>query len=79
VGDPGLGRHAQPRSHAYTETTEPTYMLTIIDRGADALAANANISLNTAEALKAEARQRVHEGTFFGHITYASIIARKPA
>ena len=28
-------------------------------------------------ALKAEARRRVDEGSFFGHIAYASLVARK--
>jgi hypothetical protein len=28
--------------------------------------------------LKAEARRRVEAGTFFGHIAYASLTARKP-
>jgi hypothetical protein len=30
-----------------------------------------------AEALKSEARRRVSEGRFFGHIAYGSLIARK--
>jgi hypothetical protein len=30
-----------------------------------------------AAALKAEARRRVDEGTFFGHIAYTSLTARK--
>ena len=67
------------RSHAYTETTQPNYMLTIIDRGADALVATGQIGTDTAKALKAEARRRAEEGTFFGHIAYASIIARRRA
>jgi hypothetical protein len=32
-----------------------------------------------AEALKAEARRRVAAGRFFGHIAYASVVARKRA
>ena len=67
------------RSHGYTETTQPEYMLTIIDRGADALVANGQTGPGTAEALKAEARHRVDDGTFFGHIAYTTVIARKPA
>ena len=31
------------------------------------------------DALKAEARRRADSGEFFGHIAYASVIARKPA
>jgi ubiquinone/menaquinone biosynthesis C-methylase UbiE len=67
------------RSHAYTQTTEPTYMLTIVDRGADVLAQAGSIGLEQAEALKAEARRRASAGEFFGHIAYVSVLARKPS
>jgi hypothetical protein len=53
-------------------------MLTIIDRGADLLCASGQIGAEAAEALKAEARRRVAAGTFFGHIAYGSLVARKP-
>lgn len=65
------------RSHGYSETTQPSYMLTIIDRGADALVASGQLGTDTADALKAEARRRAEAGTFFGHIAYASLIALK--
>lgn len=65
------------RSHGYVETADARYMLTLVDRGADALAAAARISPATAEALKAEAATRSAEGRFFGHIAYASVIARR--
>ena len=67
------------RSHGYVESTDPGYMLTVIDRGADLLAAIGTIGANTAEALKAEARRPATEGLFFGHIAYGSLIARKSA
>ncbi len=66
------------RSHGYAETSEPSYMLTVVDRGAEILAAAGRISAETADALKAEARRRADAGEFFGHIAYASLIARKP-
>ena len=66
------------RSHGYTQTAEPAYMLTIIDRGADVLAASGSIGIEGAAALKSEARRRAKMGTFFGHISYVSVIARKP-
>ncbi len=66
------------RSHGFTETSEPSYILTIVDRGAEILAAAGRISAETADALKAEARRRIEAGEFFGHIAYASLIARKP-
>jgi len=65
-------------SHGYLETESTQYMLTLVNRGADALAATGAVTSATAEALKEEARQRAEAGTFFGHIAYASVIARKP-
>jgi ubiquinone/menaquinone biosynthesis C-methylase UbiE len=67
------------RSHGYVETAEPHYMLTIIDRGADALLADRRLGAAAAEALKAEARRRADGGEFYGHIAYASLIARRAA
>lgn len=66
------------RSHGYTEATNPEYMLTIVDRGAEALASSGQIGSSLAEALKAEARRRVEGHEFFGHISYTSLVARKP-
>jgi hypothetical protein len=54
-------------------------MLTVVDRGADMLEAAGQLGGDTAAALKAEARRRVAAGTFYGHIAYASITARKPS
>jgi ubiquinone/menaquinone biosynthesis C-methylase UbiE len=65
------------RSHGYTQTTEPTYMLTLIDRGADVLSAVGTLAADAAEALRKEARRRAQAGEFFGHISFVSIIARK--
>jgi ubiquinone/menaquinone biosynthesis C-methylase UbiE len=66
------------RSHGFVET-QGGYMLTVIDRGADVLCASGQIGHELAATLKAEARRRVDDGAFFGHIAYASLIARKPA
>ncbi|MDP8922924.1 MAG: methyltransferase domain-containing protein [Chloroflexota bacterium] len=68
---------ARFRSHGYLQNAEPDYMLTIADRGADALVALGRIGPDLAAALKAEARRRAERGDFFGHIMYASLIARK--
>jgi hypothetical protein len=67
------------RSHGFVATTEGGYMLSVIDRGADIVCATGQIGDATAAALKAEARRRLQAGTFFGHIAYAGVIARKPA
>ena len=65
------------RSHGFAEITGGDYMLSVIDRGADLLRARGEISADTAVGLKAEARRRIDTGTFFGHIAYASLVARK--
>jgi hypothetical protein len=54
-------------------------MATVVDRGADILAAAGKIGPGLANELKAESRRRAEAGLFFGHIAYASLIARKPA
>ena len=66
-------------SHGYAQTTAPDYMLTLVDRGADMLAASKQLDSNLADGLKKEARQRAANGQFFGFIAFASLIARKPA
>jgi ubiquinone/menaquinone biosynthesis C-methylase UbiE len=65
------------RSHGYVEAAGGDYMLSVIDRGADLLCSRGQIDDGTATALKREARERVRAGTFFGHIAYASLVARK--
>jgi ubiquinone/menaquinone biosynthesis C-methylase UbiE len=67
------------RSHGYVQVTEPDYMLSIADRGADTLAAAGRIGPDLAAALKAEARRRVEANAFYGHIAYTSLTAQKPA
>jgi hypothetical protein len=54
-------------------------MLSIADRGAEALATAGTIGRELADALKSEARRRVSVDAFFGHVAYASLTARKPA
>jgi ubiquinone/menaquinone biosynthesis C-methylase UbiE len=65
------------RSHGYVQTTEPTYMLTIVDRGVDVLVAAGRLGPASGAALKDEARRRADAGAFFGHITFVSVLARK--
>jgi ubiquinone/menaquinone biosynthesis C-methylase UbiE len=66
-------------SYGYVAMPDPTYMLTLVERGADVLAAHRRITEETATALKREAQCRVEAGTFFGFIGYASLLARRPA
>jgi hypothetical protein len=63
------------RSYGYHGVTDASYMLTIVDRGADMLVGAGRIGGDLATALKNEARRRVETGTFFGHLAYASVIA----
>jgi ubiquinone/menaquinone biosynthesis C-methylase UbiE len=65
------------RGYSYLETTDARYTPTIVERGADALAAAGRIGVETAAALKAEVHRRVAAGQFFGHIAYTSLIARR--
>jgi len=90
VHDPWLVRRLRPLtasagfepdrlwSHGYVESEEPRYMLAVIDLGADTLAGSGRIAEATAHALKQEARRRADTGLFFGHIAYASLVARRP-
>ncbi len=57
--------------------TDPAYFLTVVDRGADLLLADGVLGQPAAEALKAEARRRSNEGTFFGSMSYVCAIAAK--
>jgi SAM-dependent methyltransferase len=66
-------------SHGYVEAPEAAYMLTWIDRGAEALLRTGRISADTATVLKAEARGRSTAKAWFGHIAFASIRGCKPA
>ncbi|MGE3797374.1 MAG: methyltransferase domain-containing protein [Thermomicrobiales bacterium] len=65
-------------SHGLVETSDQGYVMTIIDRGADMLCASGVIGEALAAALKAEARSRADSGCFFGHVSYGSLVARKP-
>jgi ubiquinone/menaquinone biosynthesis C-methylase UbiE len=66
------------RSHGYLDTDGGPYMLSVVDRGADVLAASGEIGTESAEALKAEARRRAAAGAFFGHIAYVALTAVQP-
>jgi ubiquinone/menaquinone biosynthesis C-methylase UbiE len=66
-------------SHGYLQVSEPDYMLTLVDRGADTLAAGPGEGSGLADALKAEARRRAEAGEFFGFMGFVSFIAGKRA
>jgi hypothetical protein len=65
------------RGYSYVEApSSDGYMLSIVDRGAEALLDTGRIQVDAADALKAEARRRSDAGEFFGHIASASLVAR---
>lgn len=64
------------QGYSYVQTSDADYMLTLIERGADALTADGRVTTTTAAALKAEAHARIAGGTFFGHIAYASLVTQ---
>jgi ubiquinone/menaquinone biosynthesis C-methylase UbiE len=66
------------KSHGYLQTSDPEYLLTLVDRGADALLTWGRIGPDLAASLKAEARRRAAADQFYGFIGFASFIARKP-
>jgi SAM-dependent methyltransferase len=65
------------RGHGYVQAAEPDYLLSVVERGARALAATGRIGEPLARALVEEARRRVAAGTFFGQIAYVSALARR--
>lgn len=66
------------QSHGYVEAGEGGYLLTWIERGAEVLLQAGRIDVPGADAFRAEARRRSEQGTWFGHIAFASILGHKP-
>lgn len=65
-------------SHGFVDMSADGYMMTVVDRGVDLLLSSGRIGEQTSTALKAEALRRAQDGTFFGHVAYASVLAHKP-
>ena len=76
LADAGFGV-SRVCGHSYIQTSDPDYMLTLVERGADVLANEGKLSADSAEALKAEALARADAREFFGHIAYVSTVARR--
>ena len=64
-------------SHGFIDG-EGAYMQTVVARGAEMLHAEDQIGADLAAELKRECARRIEAGTFFGHIAYASLVARRP-
>lgn len=65
-------------SNGYTKVSDPAYFLTLIDRGTDLLVNAGSIGKQQSDLLREEAKRRIEQGEFFGHISYVSAIAQKP-
>jgi len=63
--------------HAYVQTTSPDYLLTLLSRGMSAAGRAGELGRTMVESFDAEARRRIDNRTFFGSLTFLSIIARK--
>jgi ubiquinone/menaquinone biosynthesis C-methylase UbiE len=69
---------ARSRSYGYTSLPDPSYMFTLVDRGADLLLNAGRVGPGMADALKLEARRRAEVDHFYGLIVFASAVARRP-
>lgn len=65
-------------AHPYLAEGKAEYFLSIVTRGADFLRDDGLISDEAAEMLKREAQSRIQQGSFFGFISFNSVIARRP-
>ena len=65
--------------HGYVKITDPDYLLTVVHRGADSIAAEGTIGPDLVAALRQEAQRRAEQNEFYGSIMFASLIAEKPA
>ena len=65
--------------HGYVKISEPQYLLTLVQRGAEVIANAGTIGADLSTAIQREAERRVAEQSFYGEIMFASLIARKPA
>jgi hypothetical protein len=71
-------RISRSDGHGYVKVTDPKYLLTVVDRGADIIEAAGTIGSGLAAELKAEIRRRVQENRFYGEIMFGSLTAEKP-
>ena len=67
----------QLEPHAYVQTTSPDYLLSLLSRGTKAARQAGEIGQPMVDSFDAEARRRVTNRTFFGSLTFLSVIARK--
>lgn len=66
-------------AHPYMAEGDAAYFFTLVSRGADFMANDGLISAEGAAVLKAEAKARIEAESFFGFISFHSVIAHRPA
>ncbi|MBS27999.1 MAG: hypothetical protein CL566_03610 [Alphaproteobacteria bacterium] len=68
---------APTRSHGHLDTDDPVLTLGWVLRGAYYQVEEGRIDQAAADALEAEARRRIADGTFYGYMNYVSIISTR--
>jgi SAM-dependent methyltransferase len=63
--------------HPYIGDGDAAYFLSLIDRGVDFMVRDGLVGAKGGAALKDDARARVDSGSFFGFISFHSVIARR--
>jgi SAM-dependent methyltransferase len=66
------------KTHGYTKVSELAYFVNLLERGLDLLVADGVLGAEAAQALRGEAQRRQADGSFFGHISYLSVVSRLP-
>ena len=66
------------KGHAYLAEGEAAYFMTVVERGIDRMVTDGLLAAQKAGDLRREARSRVETGSFFGFMSYVSVLAQKP-
>ncbi|MGI9449083.1 MAG: methyltransferase domain-containing protein, partial [Geminicoccaceae bacterium] len=76
IAKAGFAVHRQD-AHPYLSKGDHAYFMTLVGRGIDFLMADGMIGADAADELKADAKHRIEDGSFFGFISFVSVIATK--
>lgn len=68
---------ARGDAHPYLSKGDHAYFLTLVSRGIDFLVSGGALGEGAGNDLKAEAQRRIETGSFFGFISFVSVIATK--
>lgn len=64
--------------YAYVQTSRPDYLTSLLARSLAAAVKAGELGEEMAEGVNREARRRVEAGTFYGSVTFVSLLADKP-